>query len=103
MSEAFDPKDFYLYTKLNENDTKNLRKAKTKAEERKILADVFGVDVATNKTGELLLDFHSINYEFCKNHNYSNEKISTLLGMLYSVLNIMLDRHMAPEEGFVML
>ncbi len=29
---------FYLYTKLNENDTKNLRKAETNRQERTILA-----------------------------------------------------------------
>ena len=32
---------FFLYTKLNQNDTKNLRKAQTNKEERKTLADIF--------------------------------------------------------------
>lgn len=35
---------FFLYThKLNENATKNLRKAQTNKEERQVLAQIFGL------------------------------------------------------------
>ena len=61
---------FFLYTKLNENETKNLRKATTNKEERKVLATIFNLQTASqnqaNKMDFLLLDFHYINYEFCK-------------------------------------
>ena len=72
---------FFLYTKLNQNETKNLKKAKTNTEERRTLAQIFNLksilNVAPgespNKVELLKLDFHSMNYDFCKRNQFSNE------------------------------
>jgi hypothetical protein len=34
---------FFLYTTLNQNDTKNLKKSKTNSDERKALASIFSL------------------------------------------------------------
>jgi hypothetical protein len=62
---------FFLYTALNQNDTKQLKKSATNTEERRMLAAIFGLrslesGKRPSKVELLLLDFHSINYEFCK-------------------------------------
>ena len=44
-----------------------------------------------------------INYEFCKEHYFSNEKISTFLAVMDFLLHFMLERQMLPEEGFRLL
>ena len=72
---------FFLYTKLNQNETKNLKKAKTNTEERRALAQIFDLksilNVAPgespNKVELLKLDFHYMNYDFCKKNQFSNE------------------------------
>jgi CRISPR/Cas system CSM-associated protein Csm2 small subunit len=52
---------------------------------------------------QILLDFHYINYEFCKDNQFSNEKISTFLAIMDFLLHYMMDRQMLPEEGFKLL
>ena len=103
---------FFLYTpKLNENATKNLRKAATNREERDVLASIFtkhrqtaeGSSEMSEKMEQILLDFHYINYEFCKDNQFSNEKISTFLAIMDFVLQHMLERQLLPEEGFKQL
>lgn len=37
---------FFLFTKLNENDTKNLKKATTNKEERHILSNIFNLQTS---------------------------------------------------------
>ena len=81
---------FFLYTKLNQNETKNLRKAKTNTEERKALAQIFKLDSILNvapgespsKVEMLKLDFYYMNYDFCKQNQFSNEKTSTMLAIV---------------------
>lgn len=53
-----------------------------------------------NKTDLLLLDFHYINYEFCKEQQFSNEKISTFLSIMDHLLHEMLDKQELPEKGY---
>ena len=91
-----------MYTKLNENETKNLRKAQTNKEERQAIANVFGLNPG-NKMDLLLLDFHTINYQFCKDNQFSNEKISTFLAIMDFLFHYMLERQLLPEEGFKIL
>ncbi len=45
-----------------------------------------------DKVEVLKLDFHYINYNFCKENYFSNEKTSTLIALLDSVLTRMLER-----------
>jgi hypothetical protein len=51
----------------------------------------------------LVLDFHSINYDFCVKNAYSNEKISTLLAIMNFLLHTMIKKQMQPESGVKML
>ncbi len=91
---------FFLYTKLNENDTKTLRKAATNKDERKVLSNIFSLQTQPtpqngnqiNKMDVLLLDFHYINYEFCKENQFSNEKVSTFLAIMDFIFHYMLER-----------
>ncbi len=89
---------FFLYTpKLNENATKNLKKASTNKEEREVLAKIFGLQQKQEspqvvKQEQIKLDFHYINYEFCKENSFSNEKTSTFLAIMDFLLHYMLDR-----------
>ena len=91
---------FFLYTtKLNENATKNLRKASTNKEERQVLAQIFSLlgkessaNPQTAKMEQIMLDFHYINYEFCKENSFSNEKISTFLAIMDYLMQYMLER-----------
>lgn len=99
---------FFLYTKIGQNETKNLKKAPTNRDERRVLAQIFGLqsilsDDAPDKTEVLRLDFHYVNYNFCKENYFSNEKTSTLLAMLDSVLRAMLERQLASQQGFNIL
>ena len=108
---------FFLYSaKLNENATKNLRKAITNKEERSVLSQIFGLTTIgtsinhtsgeqqqTMKMEQIMLDFHYINFEFCKDNQFSNEKTSTFLAIMDFLLHHMLDRQLLPEEGFKML
>ena len=65
-----------------------------------MLAEIFELSSITNVTPnespnkvELLkLDFHYMNYVFCKKHQYSNEKVSTMLAILNHVFNCMLEK-----------
>jgi CRISPR/Cas system CSM-associated protein Csm2 small subunit len=99
----------FLYTsKLNENATKNLKKAQTNKEERQVIAKIFGLlqgqtPAANIKQEQIMLDFHYINYEFCKENSFSNEKTSTLLAIMDFLLQYMLERQILPEEGFKIL
>lgn len=102
---------FFLYTKLNQNQTKSLKKAGTNQAERRVLADIFNLgsiaNVTPNETPskvELLhLDFHCINYNFCKKHQYSNEKVSTMLAIFDFVFSRMLEKQLKPENGLKLL
>ena len=93
-------RQFFLYTKLNQNQTKSLKKAGTNVHERRVLAEIFNLKTIVNVTPnespskvELLkLDFHYMNYVFCKKHQYSNEKVSTMLAILDFVFHRMLER-----------
>ena len=70
-----------------------------------MLAQIFELKTLTGNTSfetpdkvEILrLDFHYINYNFCKENYFSNEKTSTLLAMLEAVLNKMLERQLTPQ------
>ena len=64
--------EFFLYTKLGQNETKSLKKAPTNKAERKVLAQIFNLkslldsNEPPNKIELLKLDFHYMNYIFCK-------------------------------------
>lgn len=104
---------FFLYTQLNQNETKNLRKAETNYEERRCLAQIFKLksiaEVNEQTGGEptkvdlLKLDFHYMNFLFCKELMFSNEKVSTLLAMFDFILTRMLEQQLKPEVGLRIL
>ena len=79
--------------------------------ERRVLAEIFGLKTITNlspnespsKVELLMLDFHYMNYVFCKKHQYSNEKVSTILAILDFVFHRMLERQLKPEVGLKLL
>jgi len=108
---GFKKPEFYLYTKLNQNETKTLRKAQNNHEERKVLAQIFGLkSILTVAPGEtpskvelLKLDFYYINYQFCKDQYFSNEKTSTMLAIFDHVFQRMLERILKPEQGLRIL
>lgn len=111
MSQGPRKPEFFLYTRLGQNETKNLKKAVTNRDERKVLAQIFGLKTLTqdapyespDQVEVLRLDFHYINYNFCKEHYFSNEKTSTLIAMLEAVLVKMLERQLTAQQGFNML
>ena len=111
QSDATGQTQFFLYTKLNQNETKNLRKAQTNTEERRALAQIFGLksilaaapNESPSKTELLKLDFHAMNYGFCVENSYSNEKVSTLLAILDHVFQRMLEKQLKPEIGLKLL
>ena len=88
-----------------------MKKAGTNVGERRVLAEIFELrsitNVGTNETAskmELLkLDFHYMNYAFCKRHQYSNEKVSTMLAIFDFVFHRMLERQLKPEVGLKLL
>lgn len=98
-----------MYTKLGQNETKKLKKAINNREERKVLAEIFDLPSAlstldTNHSVEQLkLDFHYVNYNFCMENQFSNEKTSTLLAICDHIMHTMLHDHLTPEQGYAML
>jgi CRISPR/Cas system CSM-associated protein Csm2 small subunit len=73
-----------------------------------VIAKIFGLlqgqtPAANIKQEQIMLDFHYINYEFCKENAFSNEKTSTLLAIMDFLLQYMLERQILPEEGFKIL
>jgi hypothetical protein len=106
MSERLDVPDFFLYTTLNQNQTKDLRKARTNREERFVICQIFELNAVAktvnhqvNKVDQIILDFHYINYDFCSKNQYSNEKVSTILGIMNFILHTMIKRQMNVEDG----
>ena len=51
-SRGIDSPDFFLYTTLNQNQTKDLRKAVTNKGERKCLANIFGLNAIKTAPGD---------------------------------------------------
>ena len=51
-SRGIDIPDFFLYTTLNQNQTKDLRKAVTNKGERKCLANIFGLNAIKTAPGD---------------------------------------------------
>jgi len=111
MSQSARKPEFFLYTRLGQNETKNLKKAGTNRDERRVLAQIFDLKSLTNeqpyetpdKVELLRLDFHYINYNFCKEHYFSNEKTSTLIAMFDAILTRMLEKQLSPQQGYQML
>ena len=52
-----------------------------------------------NAVDQLILDFHYTNFTFCNQHGYSNEKISTLLGIMDYMLHTMVARQLTIADG----
>ena len=109
-SKSYDIPEFFLYTTLNQNQTKDLRKSATNREERKTLNSIFKLNAIrkspndeVNKVDELILDFHCINYNYCCQRQFSNEKVSTLLGIMDFILHTMIKRQMQVEQGTKLL
>lgn len=99
---------FFLYTRLNQNETKNLKKSKTNIEERRALATIFKLNSLLeggqpSQIELLKLDFAYMNYDFCKQHAFSNEQTSTCLAILDHVFNEMLNSSLKPEQGLKLL
>ena len=76
-----------------------MRKAKTNREERRVLNHIFKLNAMKltpsdqiNKVDELILDFHFINYDYCLQNSYSNEKVSTLLAIMDFILHTMIKK-----------
>ena len=93
---------------MGQNETKNLKKAHTNREERRVLAQIFKLNSLTGPDSPdqveiLRLDFLYINYNFCKENYFSNEKTSTLIAMLDSLLSRMLEKQLTPQQGFNIL
>lgn len=81
-----------------------LKKSATNKQERIVLSEIFELkSTQTNKLENLRLNFHYINYTFCKENAFSNEKTSTLLAMLDSILNRMLEKQRHAEWGYQIL
>lgn len=103
---TIDIPDFFLYTTLNQNQTKDLRKATSNREERKILASIFNLQAIrrspteeVNKVDQIILDFHYVNYNFCTSNQFSNEKVSTLMAIMDFMLHTMIKKQMLVEDG----
>ena len=56
-----------------------------------------------SKTELLKLDFHAMNYAFCKENSFSNEKVSTMLAIVDHVFTRMLEKQLKPEIGLKMM
>ena len=56
-----------------------------------------------NKVDQLILDYHYINYTFCQEKSYSNEKVSTFLAIMNFILHTMIKNQLPVEEGIKML
>ena len=90
-----------LYTTVTETDAKLLRKAAFGVEEKKLLKIIFGLDKEEHnpKVAELLLDFYMVNLNFAKRkHYYSDEKISTFLGIMHYTLNNALKNNLSQRD-----
>ena len=65
--------DFFLYTTLNQNQTKDLRKSGSNREQRLALNHIFNLGAIkrspsdpSNKVDQLILDFHYNNFQYCE-------------------------------------
>ena len=57
----------------------------------------------SSPTLDIVLDFHMMNLKFCLDHAFSNERISTFLTIMDSVLRQMTEDHLNTENGFKLL
>jgi len=90
--------EFFLYTSVNEGETKMLKKCKNNKKEREALKQIFNLDKVPPKILDLFLDFHYMNYQFAKEENFTNEKISTLLGIFNHTLHYSLENRLTQKE-----
>ncbi len=91
-----------LYTTVSEADTKQLRRVQGVKEERQLLQKIFELDKGEHnpKVTELLLDFHLNNLRFVKHTmNFSDEKVSTILGIMNHTLLTALLNNMSQRES----
>ena len=68
----------------------------TNKDERQVLSQIFELD-SSSSVDTLKLDFHYINYNFCKQYHFSNEKTSTMLAMFHSVLQKVLVQQLTAQ------
>eukprot|EP00826_Nyctotherus_ovalis_P025571 TRINITY_DN1982_c0_g3_i1.p1 TRINITY_DN1982_c0_g3~~TRINITY_DN1982_c0_g3_i1.p1 ORF type:complete len:246 (-),score=67.21 TRINITY_DN1982_c0_g3_i1:126-863(-) len=90
-----------LYTAVSEVNTKALRKAQNRVEERKLLQKIFELDKEESvaRVAELLLDFYTINLDFVKHvKNYSDEKVSTFLAIMHHTFTVSLKNNLSQRE-----
>lgn len=85
-------------------------KAITNRDERKLFCEIFSLNAIkqvptdkVNQVDQLVLDFHCVNFAFCKENAYSNEKISTLMAIMDFILHTMIDKVLLVEKGITML
>lgn len=99
---------FFLYSKLNENDTKKLGKAITNVETRFLLAQIFGVEGesvpavsgSSSQVSEIILDFHFNNFQFAREQHFNNQKLSTLVGILDWMFEISMKEGLSEDTSF---
>ena len=75
------------------------------------MAQIFGLKTclttapneSPSKIELLKLDFHAMNFNFCVENAFSNEKVSTLLAILDHVFQRMLEKQLKQEVGLKLL
>jgi hypothetical protein len=84
--ENIEIKAIFLNTIVTVMQVKTLREKKTLQEEVTYIADMFGLRIDSHKE-HIIIDFYRDIYKFCLKSEFTVEKISTLLSIMYFIFN----------------
>lgn len=92
---------FFLYAPITKPQVEQLAAAATPEALRSTLRTLFSLSALDEPT-EILLDFHTRNLAFARQHRFTLEKISCFLGIMDSVFHVGLNQRLTQTASYEM-
>jgi hypothetical protein len=92
---------FFLYKPITKPQVEQLTAASTPEALRSALRTLFTL-TATDEPTEILLDFHTRNFAFTRQHRFTLEKISCFLGIMDYVFHVGLNQRLTQTASYEM-
>lgn len=90
----------FLNSIINSNQVTKLQSFKRLSEEKTFLAEIFNLDINSQKE-QILIDYYMNAYKFCLKNKFTIEKISTFLSILYFLFNYsILNKKIVREKSY---
>ena len=96
-----DEERFFLYTPITKPQVEQLVSSPSSEALRTTLRTLFSL-TASDEPTEILLDFHTRNLAFARQHRFTLEKISCFLGIMDYVFHVGLDQRLTQAASYEM-